>query len=79
MRFSWIVVPFAVTGLAGCATMLTSKGRETLKADCAAKGMQFVETGVRENDLIFVSHSQVTGVCVGPGDSRYVAPVTAAQ
>ncbi|HLY05854.1 MAG TPA: hypothetical protein VKR31_08920 [Rhizomicrobium sp.] len=79
MRFSWIVVPFVVAGLTGCAAVLTSKGRETLRADCAAKGMQYVETSVKETDLVFVSHSQVEGVCVGPGDPRYVAPSTPTQ
>ena len=79
MRFSWIVVPVVAAGLAGCAAMLADQGREKLKADCTARGMQFVETGSKQTELVVAGSSEVSGFCVGPGDPRYVAPAPPKQ
>jgi hypothetical protein len=54
--------------------MLEADARSKLKAQCEAKGMQFVETESKKTELIVVSRAQVTGECVGPGDPRYVQP-----
>jgi hypothetical protein len=74
MKISWIVVPLVAMGLSGCAAQLSHQAREKLKADCAARGMQFVETGSKQTELLVAGQSEVSGECVGPGDPRYVAP-----
>ena len=72
MRATWIMVPLAIMGLGGCAAALSEQGVAQLKAECAAKGMQFVQTGSRQTDLLVVAQSKVSGECVGPGDPRYI-------
>jgi hypothetical protein len=74
MRVTWVVVPFIAIVLTGCAAGLTHQAREKLQAQCAAKGMQFVETSSKSTDLLVASQSEVSGECVGPGDPRYVNP-----
>ena len=74
MKLTWIIVPLAAIGLTGCASMLQKDAVAKLKADCAAKGMQFVQTDSKQTELLVVSSAEVSGVCVSPGDPRYVAP-----
>ncbi len=77
MRAIWIVAPLAVIGLTGCSVVLKDEAVAKLKADCAAKGMQFVQTDSKQTELIVVSQAEVSGICVGPGDPRYVPPAPA--
>jgi hypothetical protein len=74
MRTTWFIAPFVVIGLSGCATQLTHQAREKLQAQCAAKGMQFVETSSRSTEMVVAAQAEVSGECVGPGDPRYVDP-----
>jgi hypothetical protein len=70
----WFIAPAAVIGLSGCAAALTHQAREKLQAQCAAKEMQFVETGSKSTELLVAGQSEVSGECVGPGDPRYINP-----
>jgi hypothetical protein len=72
----WIVAPLVIFGLAGCSVVLKNEVVAKLKADCAAKGMQFVQTDSKQTELVVVSQAEVSGVCVGPGDPRYVPPTS---
>ena len=74
MRKTWLIVPITVAGLAGCTAMLTNQGREKLRAECAAKGLQFVETSAKSTEMIVAEQAEVSGECVGPGDPRSVNP-----
>ena len=74
MRAIWIVGPLIMIGLAGCAVALKSQAVTQLQAQCAAKGLQFVETGSKVNELVVESEAEVSGECVSPGDPRYVEP-----
>ena len=74
MQRAWLVVPVIVVGLSGCAAMLTNQARDKMRADCAARGMQFVETSSKSTELIVAEQAEVSGTCVGPGDPRYVNP-----
>ena len=74
MQKTWLIVPIIVAGLVGCTTMLTNQGREKLRAECAAKGLQFVETSAKSTEMIVAEQAEVSGECVGPGDPRYVNP-----
>jgi hypothetical protein len=74
MKKAWLVVPFVMVGLTGCAAMLTNQARAKMRADCEAKGLQFVETSAKSTELIVAEQAEVSGMCVGPGDPRYINP-----
>jgi hypothetical protein len=74
MRATLFIVPLAAIGLSGCAAALTHQAREKLEAQCAAKGMHFVETSSKSTELLVAGQSEVSGACVGPGDPQYVTP-----
>jgi hypothetical protein len=62
--------------LPSCAAQLEQQAITKLKADCAAKGLQFVQTGSQKTDNPIISEAQVSGECVGPTDPRYVSPAS---
>ena len=74
MKIKYFVLPLALVSLSACSVALEANARSDLQAQCAAKGMQFVVTDAKKTELLVVSSAQVTGVCVGPGDPRYVPP-----
>ena len=75
MRRVWIIAPAVVTGVAmaaaGCAEQLKDQAIMKLEAECAAKGMQFVQEMATARDGLFVSTASVSGQCVGPGHPLY--------
>ena len=74
MKKAWLVVPLVAVGLTGCAAMMTDQARAKMRADCEARGLQFVETGSKTTELIVAQQAEVRGMCVGPGDPRYINP-----
>ncbi len=73
MKTIWIIGPLVAVGLIGCAEMLKNNAIEKLKADCAGRGLQFVQTEATAREYVLVSKAEVSGECVGPGDPRYMA------
>jgi hypothetical protein len=73
-RVQIIAVLLASTILGGCSIVLEKDAVSQLQKQCAAKGMQFIQTDSKKTELLVVAQAQVSGVCVGPGDPRYVAP-----
>jgi hypothetical protein len=71
MRCVWIVAPAVVLAVAGCAEALKNNAIEKLEAECAMKGMQFVQEMATARDGLFVSTASVSGQCVGPGHPLY--------
>lgn len=78
MKAIWVIVPLALVGLTGCSLVLEADAVAQLKKQCAAKGMQFIQTDSQKTELGIVSSAQVSGICVGPDDPRYIAPPKAA-
>jgi hypothetical protein len=74
MKLISAIIPLAMTALCGCSTVLADSARSDLEAQCAEQGMQFVETERELNENIIMSSAAVSGICVGPGDPRYVMP-----
>ena len=72
MKSVRLLLPLLPLALSGCAATLSENAVAQLKAECAAKGMQFVQTGNHQTELVVVSQARVEGECVGPGDPRYV-------
>ncbi len=68
--------PLLLIGLTGCAAQLERQVTADAQNQCAAKGKQFVKTDSTKHDNPIYSSAEVTGVCVGPDDPRYVPPVT---
>jgi hypothetical protein len=79
MKYALILVPLVAFGLTGCSFAMKDQAIASLKAQCAAKGMQFVQTDSKQTELLVVSQAQVSGECVGPGDPRYVAPASSGR
>jgi len=66
-----MIAPAVVMAVAGCAEQLKNNAVEKLEAECAAKGMQFVQEMATARDGLFVSTASVSGQCVGPGHPLY--------
>lgn len=60
--------------LSNCAAQLEQQAIIKLQADCAARGLQFVQTSSQKTDNPILSEAQVSGECVGPTDPRYRPP-----
>ena len=73
-RLTVTVVAIALP-LLGCSGFLEKNATMKLEADCAKMGRQFVKTDSERNDNPLYSQAQVTGVCVGPEDPRYMQSV----
>jgi hypothetical protein len=54
--------------------MLEGQALKTVQAQCAAKGMQFVQDTKELHDNPIYSSATVSGRCVGPDDPAYVKP-----
>ena len=78
MSIMRIIVPLLAIGLAGCSTVLAQSATADLEAQCAEQGMQFVETERELSEGLIISSAAVSGICVGPGDPRYVPPLGSA-
>ncbi len=68
------VLALAVPLLGGCSGMLAGQALKDAQAQCAAKGLQFVQDNVEKHDNPIYSSASVAGRCVGPGDPAYVPP-----
>lgn len=64
----------AALALAGCADMAADMAIRDAQAKCAKEGKQFVQDKVDKTEMIVVSAAQVSGHCVGPGDTGYIPP-----
>jgi hypothetical protein len=62
--------------VSACAMVLANDAERQLRAQCEAKGLQFVLEDRKAKEGVFVSTAQVTGYCVGPGDPRYMPPAS---
>jgi len=65
---------FTALLLSGCSGMLAGKALKDAQAQCAAKGMQFVQDSKELHDNPIYSSAAVSGRCVGPDDPAYVKP-----
>ena len=74
-RFTPAVTLLALI-LSACAAQLEKDATVKLEADCAAMHLQFVKVSSEKSDNPIFSQAKVSGVCVGPGDPRYVSPAT---
>ena len=72
MKVIWVAAPLMLIALTSCSTVLKADAVKQLQSQCAAKGMQFVQTHAKQTELLVVSSAEVTGECVGPGDPRYL-------
>ena len=66
-----MIAPAVVMAVAGCSEQLKNNAIDKLEAECAAKGMQFVQEMATARDGLFVSTASVSGQCVGPGHPLY--------
>lgn len=79
MRAIVLLIPLGAIALTGCSVAMKGEAVAKLKATCAAQGMQFVQTDAKQTELLVYGSSEVTGVCVGPNDPRYVSPTPASK
>jgi hypothetical protein len=76
MKFVLVIGSLILVGLTGCSAQLEREVTADAQKQCAAKGKQFVKTDSAQHDNPIYSSAEVTGVCVGPDDPRYVPPAT---
>lgn len=77
MKVFRILIPLGAVALCACSTVLASSASSQLEAQCAERGMQFVETDRELNEGLVISSASVSGICVGPEDPRFVPPADA--
>lgn len=73
MRKTLIIAALGAFALTGCGEMVDKAALKDAQNQCASKGLQFYKTDERGVNLLVVGEDRVKGVCVGPGDPRYVA------
>jgi len=73
---TFLLLAASVPLLGGCSGMLAKQALKDAQAQCAAKGMQFVQDSKVLHDNPIYSSASVAGRCVGPGDPAYVKPNT---
>ena len=77
LRRSTVAATILTLILSACAAQLEKDATVKLEADCAAMHLQFVKVSSEKSDNPIFSQAKVSGVCVGPGDPRYIPPSAA--
>ena len=76
-RFSAAVLAtLASMGVTACTDAADQEAQSLAqwKAYCAANGKQFLWKDVETRDQILMTHVQIEGKCVGPGERGYRPP-----
>ncbi|KHL26447.1 hypothetical protein PK98_08455 [Croceibacterium mercuriale] len=65
--------------LTGCATMAQNEARSDAVAQCAARGMRFLEQSATAREGLIISTGSVSGECIGADDPRWAQGIAGTE